>query len=245
MIRAGIGLTMRSGADARGDIDAALEALTILAQREIESGRAPALWDAAERIRYQREPLRRVEDWQTPSQIIASGSGDCEDLAAYLAATLRAQGVRAAARVYPVDGGWHAVVFSGGRILDPSAALGMGGPLTQEVGRRRRFGGRLSRAAKKGWRFVKKTARSKKARKIFRIALDGAKRASSGYQRLYLEAAATALGVAAEEDGVENVETEAAELLRAADRARDGGETRRRVEAALDDVLDLAEEDRA
>jgi hypothetical protein len=71
------------------------------------------------------------EDWQTIPYVILNGFGDCEDLAAYRSAELRAQGVKAtpdiAIRQLP-DGAWRAHVrvrHPDGTIEDPSARLGM------------------------------------------------------------------------------------------------------------------------
>jgi hypothetical protein len=84
--------------------------------------------------RYQRENYAGLhpEDWRDCLQVIRSGGGDCEDLAAYLAAELRVQGDEGArcmfiSRERP-DGGrlFHIVVQRGdGSLEDPSRALGM------------------------------------------------------------------------------------------------------------------------
>jgi len=107
-------------------IDAALSGLQSLAEMELLSGGFPPLYESG--VRYRREP-RGSERWQTPSQTLARGEGDCEDLAAWRAAELRVSGEDLAARAVVVRSGprtWHAVVQRGdGSFEDPSAALGM------------------------------------------------------------------------------------------------------------------------
>ena len=47
-------------------------------------------------IRYQREPIcRYCEEWRDVLEVLHQGGGDCEDLAAYLAAWWRVRGVDA------------------------------------------------------------------------------------------------------------------------------------------------------
>lgn len=79
-------------------------------------------------VRYQRE-RPGYEAWRLPSQVRASGYGDCEDLAIWRVAELRARGVPA--RFDVVRAGprlWHAVVrLPDGTIEDPSKRLGMKG----------------------------------------------------------------------------------------------------------------------
>lgn len=75
--------------------------------------------------RYQR--LDPGEEWRTIPAVLKAGGGDCEDLAAYLAAWCRARGVPAHA-VARKSGPrrWHAVVrLPDGTIVDPSRSLGM------------------------------------------------------------------------------------------------------------------------
>jgi hypothetical protein len=84
--------------------------------------------------RYQRENYTGLhpEDWRDCLQVIRSGGGDCEDLAAYRAAELRVSGDQNAKcmfieRARP-DGGrlFHIVVQRGdGSLEDPSRVLGM------------------------------------------------------------------------------------------------------------------------
>jgi len=87
-------------------------------------GDFPAI--ATTRVRYHREPTG-MEIWQTADQLLRTGFGDCEDLAAYEAARLVLKGVRAQGHLKRVNGGYHVqVLIDGSRIWDPSAALGMG-----------------------------------------------------------------------------------------------------------------------
>lgn len=108
----------------------------------------PGLYESG--IRYQRErppegavqladalgvTLRTPEEWRDIPACLAAGHADCEDLATYRAAELRArQGVEARAvirgRWSPVDRRWvyHVVTaYPDGTIEDPSALLGMRG----------------------------------------------------------------------------------------------------------------------
>lgn len=113
-------------ANARSDLERALAALFDLDVAYLRRHQAPMLYRAG--VRYRREAPGR-EVWQTVPYVLASGHGDCEDLAAWRAAELVASGVDAAAR--PVlrevhHGYWHAVVRRGnGRVEDPSRVLGM------------------------------------------------------------------------------------------------------------------------
>jgi hypothetical protein len=107
-------------------IDTALAGLQALAELELAGGGFPPVYQSG--VRYRREP-RGSERWQTPSQTLQRGEGDCEDLAAWRAAELRVSGEDPAARAVVVRSGprtWHAVVARGdGSFEDPSAALGM------------------------------------------------------------------------------------------------------------------------
>jgi transglutaminase-like putative cysteine protease len=76
-------------------------------------------------VRYiRRDPDER---WQTPTETLRRGGGDCEDLAIWRAAELRARGEPARVIVYrSAPGVLHAVVRrASGRIEDPSRRLGM------------------------------------------------------------------------------------------------------------------------
>lgn len=89
-------------------------------------------------LRYIRSDPR--ERWQTVRDIWQTGGGDCEDLAAAVAAELTLKGVPARPVIYRVrDGLAHAVVqdLETGQLIDPSKTGGMG---EVDIGRRpRRF----------------------------------------------------------------------------------------------------------
>lgn len=99
------------------------DALTSLAEAEVRRG-IPAFWDAPW-IRYKRE-RPGDEQWSAPSVVLRRGWGDCEDLAAWLAGSLRAKrGIPARAVVVPRGRGYHVVVRAGELTLDPSRERGM------------------------------------------------------------------------------------------------------------------------
>lgn len=111
-------------ASGRASIEAALAALTGLNEAYFRTHpRAPSIRRSG--IRYVREEL---EDWQTAPVLLASRAGDCDDIAPYHAAWLRARGERAAPTLREVRPGlWHVLVRrADGRIEDPSRWLGMG-----------------------------------------------------------------------------------------------------------------------
>jgi hypothetical protein len=106
-------------------------------------------------VRYKEEAPGR-EDWPDIPRVLSQGWGDCEDLAAYLAAERRVyDGVDAEAvikwkwiptskmlaagwpkRSLPRDGVWlvHCLVrYPDGSIEDPSKLLGMGGEYTETL----------------------------------------------------------------------------------------------------------------
>lgn len=108
---------------------AALEGLTRLNERlmsdaAVSGQAAPSLYRSG--VRYRREPR---EVWKHWVDTLADGWGDCEDLAAWRAAELRASGVDPKASVTTYKSAprtWHAVVVRGdGQIEDPSRKLGM------------------------------------------------------------------------------------------------------------------------
>lgn len=111
-------------------LDAALEGLTginavILDELRREGHELPDPYEWG--VRYQREPRgRSVEEWHTVLELLRTGHGDCEDLAAAVAAWYRvyeAEPARAlVARVGPRQ--YHAVVErADGEIEDPSRIL--------------------------------------------------------------------------------------------------------------------------
>lgn len=87
--------------------------------------RAPKLY--ASGVRYRPDPIGSAEDFRTVPRVLAAGSGDCDDLAAWRVAELRLQGVRAHPDVIKIKQGlWHVFVrLPGGGAEDPSAHLGM------------------------------------------------------------------------------------------------------------------------
>lgn len=116
----------------RGDIQATIDAATMLAERQIRRGYAPLWWDG--RARYARErhdTLPGVERINLPEEVEALGADDCDGHGPYLAASLRVLGWPARALVIRSPGvGYHVVVGTRGRsgrpvILDPSARRGM------------------------------------------------------------------------------------------------------------------------
>lgn len=104
---------------------AAAMALLALCCRDLSRTRQPPLYRSG--VRYRREGVGR-EVWQLPSQTASLGYGDCEDLAGWRAAELRAKNIRAEVVFLPLGrpGNWHCVVqWPDGRLEDPSARLGM------------------------------------------------------------------------------------------------------------------------
>lgn len=105
---------------------AALELLDSINDGYLQASPAPPLMLSG--IRYGHEPQ---EVWQSIPALLRSGVGDCEDLASYLAAELRSQGLAARARALPrgVYGGtraYHVVTeLACGERIDPSEMLGM------------------------------------------------------------------------------------------------------------------------
>lgn len=126
-----------SGTDSRAWLQPMLDALTAINLLWLDAHpSAPSIYSGG--VRYVAE-LPGREQWRDLPTVLASGVGDCEDLATARAAELQARGVRARAVPRVVStrsnavGGVseliHIVVrLPGGRIEDPSAALGMPGP---------------------------------------------------------------------------------------------------------------------
>lgn len=108
-------------------LDAALEATTLLDESLIKSG-LPTFDEAGHRIQWRPEPPGQ-EEFDHVGKILQRGAGDCDDLAPWLAASLRHTGEDpdAFAEVYRSGPGrWHAVVRRGdGSIDDPSKWRGM------------------------------------------------------------------------------------------------------------------------
>ena len=116
-------------------LGAALEASTAVAQRQVEEGEVPSIFDAIAngQVRWKPEPSSQsFEGFDLPKDVLARGWGDCDDLARWLAAELRSSGEDPDAKAIVYQSGpsrWHAVVERGdGRIDDPSQWAGMGKP---------------------------------------------------------------------------------------------------------------------
>ena len=109
-------------------MEAALEATTLANQAAIEQGEVPPITEAIRKgIRWKPEPFTDGEHFDLAEQVMGRGWGDCDDLAPWLAAEMRAHGVQAKPRVYQSGPGrWHVVVESEGEIIDPSRWAGMG-----------------------------------------------------------------------------------------------------------------------
>lgn len=106
-----------------GTLTAALEGLVAINTLLLKRMKLPPLYRAG--VVYRREGRGR-EDWRTVLDVIRDGYGDCEDLAGWRAAELRAyRGERALGWVYPTrPGRWHAIVKRGdGTFEDPSKVL--------------------------------------------------------------------------------------------------------------------------
>ena len=111
-------------------LEAALEATMLANEASIHAGEVPTLSAAiAGGVRWKPEPYTDGEHFDLAHQVAARGWGDCDDLAPWLAAELRASGDDPGARPRVVKTGrsrWHVVVeTSDGKILDPSKWAGM------------------------------------------------------------------------------------------------------------------------
>lgn len=112
----------------------ALEASSLVAQRQVESGEIPPIADAIEDglVKWKPEPAQGFEGFDIPTDVLARGWADCDDLASWLCGELRASGVDPDAKPIVYQSGpkrWHAVVQRGdGSIDDPSRWAGMGEP---------------------------------------------------------------------------------------------------------------------
>jgi hypothetical protein len=106
-------------------LSAALEGLTAVNFCLLKKSRKmPALYSSG--VRYKRE-APGTEEWLTAPQVLAAGTGDCEDLSAWRAAELRLLGIPARAVVVRTGAKrYHAVVLlPNGTYEDPSKKLGM------------------------------------------------------------------------------------------------------------------------
>lgn len=130
------GVGPRDAADA---LALALDALTkwnveVIQKRRAAGNPLPPLYRSG--VRYQREDYRgpHPEDWRDAVEVLRRGGGDCEDLAAYRAAELCAEGIPARTmfieRPNPIGRLFHIIVsytFKNHQKLDdPSRRLGMG-----------------------------------------------------------------------------------------------------------------------
>jgi hypothetical protein len=115
-------------------MEAALEGLVELNRVLIERGDVP-MSPADAGVIYQREG-RGLEEWRNAGEVVAAGSGDCEDLNGWLAAGYRASGYDPYARVALEQTGsktFHAVVeLSSGERVDCCPELGMRVPTAGE-----------------------------------------------------------------------------------------------------------------
>jgi hypothetical protein len=123
-------LKIATAAPSEKILGAALEAATRAAQAEITTQQIPSIQEAIRRgVRWRPEPPGTGEELALPSTVIERGWGDCDDLAPWLAAELRATGRDPGARAVAYRSAprrWHAVVrTSDGRTLDPSVWAGM------------------------------------------------------------------------------------------------------------------------
>lgn len=132
-------------------LDAALESVTRANEGLIARG-LPLFEDAGpgKNFRWKPEPPGD-EHFDLGSTVLRRGWGDCDDLAPWHAASLRATGQDPNARaiVIPsasgVPGRWHAVVErANGAIEDPSLAAGMGQRVSGDDGTRGPFWGAMS-----------------------------------------------------------------------------------------------------
>lgn len=110
-------------------LNAGLEATTRLNENLIEDGEVPLFRDAVQHVRWKPEPPGD-ECFDHAKVVIGRGWGDCDDLATWHAASLRASGEDPKAHGIVKKSGpnrWHAVVQrSDGSIDDPSREAGMG-----------------------------------------------------------------------------------------------------------------------
>lgn len=111
-------------------IKALLDALVWVNLFYIKLHRVPALYNSG--VRYQEEPEGQEESFDAIPAVLARGWGDCDDLAPWRVAELRAMGEKAKIRIewkMNVRTGmkmFHIVVRrANGDIEDPSAILGM------------------------------------------------------------------------------------------------------------------------
>jgi hypothetical protein len=112
-------------------LEAALEATMLANQEAVARGEVPHAVDAIRNgVKWKPEPFLDGEHFDLAQPVITRGWGDCDDLAPYLAGSMRAADEDAGARPRVYKTGpdrWHVVVeTSDGQILDPSKWAGMG-----------------------------------------------------------------------------------------------------------------------
>lgn len=111
-------------------LNAALEGVTRLNQALLKKRQIPPFASVIDRVRWKPEPPG-AEHFDHAGIVLGRGWGDCDDLAPWHAASLRATGKDRGARAIVKRSGpdkWHAVVRrSDGEIEDPSTAAGMPG----------------------------------------------------------------------------------------------------------------------
>lgn len=110
-------------------LDAALEATTRLNEALIKSGEVPLFDEVRGRIRWKPEPPGQ-EHFDHAKIVLGRGWGDCDDMAPFAAASMRASGEDRGAKAIVKKSGptrWHAIVQrSDGTFRDPSRETGMG-----------------------------------------------------------------------------------------------------------------------
>ncbi len=111
-------------------LEAALEATALANEQAVLHGEVPHAEEAIRKgVKWRPEPYTDGEHFDLAHQVISRGWGDCDDLAPYLAGSLRATGEDPGAvpRVYRSGKKtWHVVTqLSDGTVLDPSRWAGM------------------------------------------------------------------------------------------------------------------------
>ena len=112
-------------------LDASLEAVTRLNEQLISEGKVPLFDEVRDHIRWKPEPPGD-EHFDHAGVVLGRKWGDCDDMAPFAAASMRASGEDPGATAVVRRSGpkrWHAVVeLSDGTIRDPSRETGMGQP---------------------------------------------------------------------------------------------------------------------
>lgn len=105
-----------------------LDALVNVDLVYLKTHNAPELYRSG--VRYEREPVGKVEEFAAVPVVLGRGWGDCDDLACWRVAELRAHGEDAKVRLIwrkRADGRLYHVLVrrADGTIEDPSLILGM------------------------------------------------------------------------------------------------------------------------